>query len=51
MTNRIVFMLDYKGDQLQIGGTPNYVKLLAPRVRDAGFDVRVAMPYSPRTDD
>ncbi len=44
-------MLDYKGDQLQIGGTSNYLKLLAPRVRDAGFDVRVAMPYSPRTED
>ena len=48
MTN-VVFMLDYKGDQLQIGGTQSYIKLLAPRVRDAGFDVRVAMPVSPRT--
>ena len=51
MTGRIVFMLDYKGDQRQIGGTSNYLKLLAPRVRDAGFDVRVAMPRSPRTED
>jgi glycosyltransferase involved in cell wall biosynthesis len=48
---KIVFMLDYKGDDLQIGGTSNYLKLLAPRVRNAGFDVRVAMPVSPRTED
>ena len=49
--NSIVFMMDYRGDQLQIGGTSNYLKLLAPRVRDLGFDVRVAMPYSNRTED
>ena len=48
---KLIFMLDYKGDLAQIGGTSNYLKLLAPRVRKAGFDVRVAMPNSPRTDN
>ena len=51
MNRSIVFMMDYRGDQLQIGGTSNYLKLLAPRVRDCGFEVRVAIPYSRRTED
>ena len=51
MNRSIIFMMDYKGDQLQIGGTSNYLKLLAPRVRDCGFEVRVAIPYSRRTED
>ena len=46
MNRSIIFMMDYRGDQLQIGGTSNYLKLLAPRVRDCGFEVRVAIPYS-----
>jgi len=51
MTRNIVFMIDYRGDQLQIGGNSNYLKLLVPRVRDAGYNVRIAMPYSKRTED
>ncbi|HCU79983.1 MAG: hypothetical protein CL789_04605 [Chloroflexi bacterium] len=51
MNRSIVFMMDYRGDQLQIGGTSNYLKLLAPRVRDCGFEVRVAIPHSKRTED
>ena len=51
MNRSIVFMMDYRGDQLQIGGTSNYLKLLAARVRDYGFMVRVAIPYSKRTED
>ena len=51
MNRSIIFMMDYRGDQLQIGGTSNYLKLLAPRVRDCGFEVRVAIPYSKRTED
>ncbi len=51
MTRNIVFMMDYRGDHLQIGGTSNYLKLLAPRVRDSGLNVRVAIPYSRRTED
>ena len=51
MNRSIVFMMDYRGDQLQIGGTSNYLKILAPRVRDSGFKVRVAIPYSRRTED
>ena len=46
MNRSIIFMMDYRGDQLQIGGTSNYLKLLAPRVRDCGFEVRVAIPVS-----
>jgi glycosyltransferase involved in cell wall biosynthesis len=45
----IVFMLDYQGKNLQIGGASNHINLLAPRVKRAGFDVRIAMPVSPRT--
>ena len=51
MTRNIVFMIDYRGDQIQIGGNSNYLKLLVPRVRDAGYNVRIAMPYSKRTED
>ena len=51
MTRKTIYILDYKGGDVQIGGTSNYLKLLAPRVMQAGFDVRVAMPFSPRTDN
>ena len=43
-------MIDYRGEDLQIGGTSRYLYLLASRVRQNGYDVRVAMPISPRTD-
>ena len=51
MNRSIIFMMDYRGDQLQIGGTSNYLKRLAPRVRECGFEVRVAIPKSKRTED
>ena len=51
MNAKVGFMLDYVGDELQLGGTSNYVKLLAPRVRDYGYEVRVSMGLSSRTQD
>ena len=45
---KVVYMLDYRGEDTQIGGTAGYLRLLASHVSNRGYDVRVALPMSPR---